>query len=175
MLTDAGLDVTTGVLSEQEAALNAPFRQWIQTGKPLVTVKLALSADGYIGVSGQRLMLSSRETHGTTMKLRAEAQAIIVGVRTALTDDPLLTVRDSRYPERYPLKIILDPNLKIKPGLHLFKKPDQVMVVCNTLLEGSAKADELKAMGMEVLGLPTDLSGKLQLINLMTLLWDKEK
>jgi len=113
MLEDAGIDVTSGVLAadaeqELEAYLNRQRRN-----RPQVTLKLAVSADGMIGRRGEgQLAITGRAARAQSHILRAESDAILVGIGTVLADDPELTCRLPGLEERSPVRVVLDRRLE---------------------------------------------------------------
>ena len=114
-----GVAVEHGLLAEPAAELNAFFNHWITNDLPLVTVKAAMTLDGKIATaSGESKWITGPSARREGMKLRHEADAIVVGVNTILADDPSLTVRDVRRPKpewRGPelRRIVLDPRARI--------------------------------------------------------------
>lgn len=113
MLTDAGIDVTSGVLEAEaekqlEAYLNRQRRK-----RPQVTLKLAVSADGMIGRRGEgQVAITGREARAQSHVLRAESDAILVGIGTVLADDPELTCRLPGLTDRSPVRVVLDRRLE---------------------------------------------------------------
>jgi diaminohydroxyphosphoribosylaminopyrimidine deaminase/5-amino-6-(5-phosphoribosylamino)uracil reductase len=113
MLERAGLEVSTGLLAEEAAEMNAAFRHWIVHRRPLVTVKAGMSLDGKIAtVAGESRWITGEKARALGMKLRAGADAILVGVKTVLADDPSLTVRLPGFKEKRWRRIILDPRAR---------------------------------------------------------------
>ena len=97
-LREAGIEVTVGILEEECKALNARFITFNLQHRPYVTLKWAESADGFLDVNrtgGHPVVLSTPLTAMFVHKQRAEHQAILVGTRTALLDNPSLTDRKS--------------------------------------------------------------------------------
>lgn len=95
MLRQAGIEVETGVCEAEALALNVGFFYRFSKKRPFITLKMAMSADGYIaGADGGRLQISGVEAQTYMHRyIRACHDAILVGARTALIDDPLLTTR----------------------------------------------------------------------------------
>ena len=120
-LREAGIDVTVGVLEEECKSLNARFMTFNLLHRPYVTLKWAESADGFLDKQregGAPVLFSNPLTSLFVHKLRAEHQAILVGRRTALLDNPSLTVR--HWYGRNPLRIVIDRDLSLPSGLNLF-------------------------------------------------------
>ena len=122
MLREAGVEVVTGVLEEEARALNPAFMTFQIRKRPYVYLKWAQSADGFMDVrrkdaSEHPVLLSSAETLRRVHRLRSEVAAIMVGTRTALLDNPSLTVR--HWVGRSPVRVVLDRTLKLPAGSHL--------------------------------------------------------
>ena len=140
ILQDAGCEVVVGVLEEECIALNKAFFTVQLKHRPFVTLKWAQSADGFIDVereSGEPVKLSSFLTQLVAHKRRAEHQAILVGTRTALLDNPSLSVRSWSGPQ--PLRIVIDRELKLSNSLHLFDgfQPTLVVTEKNNQIHGA--------------------------------------
>lgn len=117
-LRDAGIDVEVGVLEEECQELNKRFMTFHALHRPFVTLKWAQSADGFIGKTGERTLISNALAQTLSHKRRAEHQAIMVGRITALTDNPRLDVR--RWVGNNPLRVVMDRHLTLPTTLHLF-------------------------------------------------------
>ncbi len=96
ILRRAGIEVEHGVLADEATKLNQAFNHWIVQRTPFVTVKAAMTLDGKIATaSGESKWITGEEARAEGMRLRAGADAILVGVNTVLADDPSLTVRET--------------------------------------------------------------------------------
>jgi diaminohydroxyphosphoribosylaminopyrimidine deaminase/5-amino-6-(5-phosphoribosylamino)uracil reductase len=113
LLRQSGIRVSSGVLEEQATRLNEAFNHWIVEGRPLVTVKAAMSVDGKIATrTGESKWITGAASRRRGMELRQGADAILVGVNTVIRDDPSLTVRLPRVSKRV-RRIILDSNARV--------------------------------------------------------------
>lgn len=120
-LIDAGINVTVGVLEKECRELIKRFITFNLCHRPYIILKWAESSDGYMDVcrtSGTPAILSSPLSTMLVHKKRAEASAIMVGTRTALLDNPSLTVRN--WSGKNPVRIVIDRNLTLAKSLHLF-------------------------------------------------------
>ena len=107
LLARAGIEVAHGVLAREADAMNEAFNHWIVRHTPRVTVKAAMTLDGKIATAeGESKWITGAPARAWGMKLRAESDAVLVGVNTVLADDPALTVRIR--PMRRCRRIILD-------------------------------------------------------------------
>lgn len=122
-LREAGIEVKVGVLEEECKALIKRFVTQNIGKRPYITLKWAQSADGFIDIertSGHPVVLSTPITSMYVHKQRAENQSILVGRRTALLDDPSLTVRN--WYGKNPLRLVIDKDLSLPTELTLFDK-----------------------------------------------------
>ena len=142
-LRDAGREVTVGVLEKECRYLIRRFITFNTLHRPFITLKWAESADHFIDVErtdGNPVVLSSPLTSMLVHKKRAETDAIMVGRRTSLLDNPSLTVRN--WYGRNPVRIVLDRALSLPHSLRLFdgevptivftaeKHPDKNIFIC---------------------------------------------
>jgi diaminohydroxyphosphoribosylaminopyrimidine deaminase/5-amino-6-(5-phosphoribosylamino)uracil reductase len=111
-LADYGVKVDFSVEEEAARELNAPFFFAAASSKrPWVTLKLALSSDGKMNdPSGERRWISNELSRQEVQRMRANADAIAVGLGTVRADDPQLTVRGSVRPRIPPLRVVFDRN-----------------------------------------------------------------
>ncbi|MGH7650288.1 MAG: bifunctional diaminohydroxyphosphoribosylaminopyrimidine deaminase/5-amino-6-(5-phosphoribosylamino)uracil reductase RibD [Gemmatimonadaceae bacterium] len=109
-LTDYGVEVEFGVERAAAIELNAPFVfAATNTTRPWVTLKLALSADGFMNdPSGQRRWITNESSREEVQRMRANVDAIAVGLGTVLADDPKLTARGAIRPRIAPMRVIFD-------------------------------------------------------------------
>ena len=126
-LRNAGIQVDIG--SERDAAceLNAPFFASATYQRPWVTLKLAISADGAVAdPTGARRWITGPESRREVHRMRANSDAILVGIGTVLADDPELTVRDVPPPRVAPRRIVLDSDLRIPLHSNLVRNARQI-------------------------------------------------
>jgi diaminohydroxyphosphoribosylaminopyrimidine deaminase / 5-amino-6-(5-phosphoribosylamino)uracil reductase len=152
-LRRAGVSVVAGVLREEADELNAPFLFAARGAtRPFVTLKLAMSVDGAIvDASRKRSWLTGPESRAAVHAMRADADAVAVGIDTALADDPELTVREAPTPRVAPLRVVFDRRARLPLSSSLVKTVSAVPVVVIT--NGSNPDDEraLEASGVTVL------------------------
>jgi diaminohydroxyphosphoribosylaminopyrimidine deaminase / 5-amino-6-(5-phosphoribosylamino)uracil reductase len=139
LLRAAGVEVSSGLLAEEAAALNRDFNWWIVHHRPWVVAKIALSLDGRIVTpSGDDRWLTSPEARMAAHELRWESDAILVGAETARKDDPRLTVRlPGRKGKEQPWRVVVTRSGKLPARLHLFsdRYRDRTLVFRNQALE----------------------------------------
>lgn len=97
LLRRAGIDVSHGLLGDAASRLNESFNHWIVLRTPFVTVKCAMTLDGKIATpAGESKWITGAAARAEGIRLRAAADAILVGINTVLADDPSLTWRPGR-------------------------------------------------------------------------------
>lgn len=115
LLSDAGIQVTKGVLQDEARRANLGHIQRVSRDRPMVALKLALTADGY--AAGQshdpRLAITGAHANGLVHMMRSMHDAIMVGGGTIAADDSLLTVRLPGLDARKPLRVALDSDLRL--------------------------------------------------------------
>ena len=148
-LRAAGVDVTVGVEEAAARELNAPFFHALASDRPWVTLKLALSLDGGLADHTRRPgWLTSARSRREVHRLRAGADAVAVGIGTALADDPALTVRDAPAPRVPPARVVFDRGARLPLESRLARTAGEapVIVVCEDA--GSAEARRLAGAGV---------------------------
>ncbi|HLU37788.1 MAG TPA: bifunctional diaminohydroxyphosphoribosylaminopyrimidine deaminase/5-amino-6-(5-phosphoribosylamino)uracil reductase RibD [Planctomycetota bacterium] len=151
LLRAAGVEVVGGVEAEACAALNRPFARWLTLARPWTIAKWAMSLDGKIATrTGASRWISGEAARRSVHELRARVDAVAVGFRTVLRDDPLLTVRDVPGPS--PLRVVIDPEAALPLGTRLVQTAREVPVLA---LVGAQAPEErcvaLATAGVEVL------------------------
>ncbi len=118
-LRDRGIAVIEGVGAEEAARQNTAFACWVTRGRPHVTLKVAVSRDGFVGRAGERVRLTGPIADRFLHRQRAAMDAIAVGAGTVLTDDPALTVRLA-YRARPFTRVIFDWSLRVPAAARVF-------------------------------------------------------
>jgi diaminohydroxyphosphoribosylaminopyrimidine deaminase/5-amino-6-(5-phosphoribosylamino)uracil reductase len=130
MLADAGIALTTGVLAGEAALAHAGHIARVTKGRPHVTLKLAVSADGMIGKrQGERMIITGKDTFDAVQAMRTESDAVLIGIGTALIDDPRLTVRLPGLQSRSPVRIVLDATARLRPNSNLIQTARDVPLI----------------------------------------------
>ena len=121
-LRRAGVEVSTGVLREECDALVAPWFRYIESGRPFVTLKAAVTLDGKIATrGGDSRWITGEAARREVHRLRDRVDAVLVGAGTARADDPLLTARLPGGRGRDPVRVVLDSRLELPSSLKLFR------------------------------------------------------
>jgi diaminohydroxyphosphoribosylaminopyrimidine deaminase/5-amino-6-(5-phosphoribosylamino)uracil reductase len=156
ILRDEGVEVGFAHGAEATAArlANQAFRKWARTARPLVICKSAMSLDGFTATEGgDSKWISGPASRATVHRWRADADAVAVGIETALADDPRLTARDVDDPDpRQPLRIVFDSRarLPLDSALATMAREVPVLVVCADAAAPDRVA-ALRAAGVDVL------------------------
>lgn len=167
-LRAAGIAVDVGVEAEEALRTHAGHIRRVRDGRPHVLLKLAVSADGKVGLAGRRPVAITGEAARNFVHLkRAQHDAILIGIGTALADDPELTCRLPGMAGRSPVRVVLDTGLRLPPGSRLIRTARQTPVwivashaapetaECNLRREG---ADILRVGGAGALDLDVVLA-----------------
>ncbi|WP_262271264.1 bifunctional diaminohydroxyphosphoribosylaminopyrimidine deaminase/5-amino-6-(5-phosphoribosylamino)uracil reductase RibD [Microvirga yunnanensis] len=168
----AGIPMSVGCLAAEGARLHGGHVTRVTRGRPAVTVKLARSTEGFAGSRrGPRLMLTGEAGNGRVHLMRAHADAIMVGVGTALADDPLLNVRLPGLEDRSPVRIVVDSRLRTPATARLVESARRIPTWIVTTVDAPAEAERaLTARGVEVLRVPADGNGRVHLSEALHLL-----
>ncbi|MCB1497287.1 MAG: bifunctional diaminohydroxyphosphoribosylaminopyrimidine deaminase/5-amino-6-(5-phosphoribosylamino)uracil reductase RibD [Bauldia sp.] len=153
MLEEAGITVDSGVLADVARRDHAGHISRVTRGRPQVTLKLAVSADGMIGRrEGERMMITGKPALTAVQTMRAESDAVMIGIGTVLVDDPRLTVRLPGLEPRSPMRIVLDPSARLPLDTKLVTTAGDVpvLVVVGPAAGADAKA-ALTAAGVKVI------------------------
>jgi diaminohydroxyphosphoribosylaminopyrimidine deaminase / 5-amino-6-(5-phosphoribosylamino)uracil reductase len=152
-LRAAGIAVEIGIGAEEARHDHAGHIRRMRDGRPHVLLKLALSADGKAGAAGRHpLRITGEAARERVHLMRAQSDAIVIGIGTALADDPLLTCRLPGMGRNSPVRIVLDSRLRLPLGSRLVRSAREVplWVIGENAALRSAE-DGLRAQGVEVL------------------------
>lgn len=153
LLRAAGIEVDAGVLEEEGRRSLAGYLTRQTKNRPYVTLKLAVSADSMIGrEGGGQVAITGPAARAQVHSLRAETDAILVGIGTAIADDPLLTVRTLGLESQSPIRIVLDPALELPLTSKLVRSARDVPVIVVARPEmDEARVVPLQSAGVEIL------------------------
>jgi diaminohydroxyphosphoribosylaminopyrimidine deaminase/5-amino-6-(5-phosphoribosylamino)uracil reductase len=171
-LRAAGIKLEIGLYEAEARKLNESFAKFIRTGKPLVTLKSAMTLDGKIadvpkpgtehsadassaipaseGARSGYHWITGQASRAHVQRLRHRSDAIMAGVGTVMADDPLLTDRSGLPRRRKLLRVILDTYLRIPLDSRVIQTADNdVLVLCVTAEEGKKRALETKKIRVQ--------------------------
>ena len=170
ILKQQGIETEVGVLEDECRSLNEAYFKYITTGVPLVTLKFAQTLDGRIAAAtGHSRWISSEKFLYLAHKLRSTNDAIMVGVDTVLAVNPQLTLRLVKGSS--PTRIVLDSTLRIPHDALILGNQE----LARTIVATTARADKTKfsglfEVGIEVLAVPENEEGKVDLKILLGML-----
>jgi diaminohydroxyphosphoribosylaminopyrimidine deaminase/5-amino-6-(5-phosphoribosylamino)uracil reductase len=156
-LRDAGIEVEIDSTAEARAVeINEAFVHFMRTGRPLVTLKGALTLDGKIAgpedenTPGQIPWITSATAREHVQQLRHSHDAILTGIGTVLSDNCRLTDRTGRERSRPLLRIVLDSLLRLPPDSHLVRSCDHDVLAVTTSAASPERRKRLEALGVRV-------------------------
>jgi diaminohydroxyphosphoribosylaminopyrimidine deaminase/5-amino-6-(5-phosphoribosylamino)uracil reductase len=153
-LQDAGITVDYGLLEQDARALNVGFIKRMESGRPWVISKLAMSLDGRTAMaSGESKWITSAESREDVHRFRAESSAILTGINTVLADDPSLNARLKATDVIQPVRVILDSKLQMPVAAQMATLPGRTLVL--TCTKNEQKQQALIQAGFEVHCLPS--------------------
>ena len=136
LLENAGIEVVSGVLEEDCKDLNKRFFTFHQKKRPFIILKWAESADGFLDKDFKPTQIGNPLTKQFVHTLRSEEQAILVGINTALNDNPSLTTRE--ISGRNPVRILIDFDLKVPQNFKIYNEEAETLVF-NSLKDSQDK------------------------------------
>jgi diaminohydroxyphosphoribosylaminopyrimidine deaminase / 5-amino-6-(5-phosphoribosylamino)uracil reductase len=172
-LVEAGIKVHVGLLAEEARALNEVFIHYMHTGKPFVILKWAMSLDGQmVSHEYDSRQISQKEAQHHTHQLRACCDAILIGAKTAMLDNPRLTVRQPlplALNAKQPWRIILLGNKHLPGNLKIFDmaEPGKTILVTSKEHDIDYYKNTLK-LSQELWLLPANGDGLIDLQSLLT-------
>lgn len=157
ILRDAGIEVVERVLAAEAADAMAGYLIRSLKKRPEVTLKLALSRDGMIGRPGEgQIAITGEVSRRQVHMMRAASDAILVGIGTALADDPELTVRLPGLAGRSPARIVLDRTARLPLTSRLVQTARDVPLLVATCAEADARRKlELERAGADLVATET--------------------
>ena len=168
ILEDAGIKVTTDYLREECDALNPVFFHYITQHTPYVTLKYAMTMDGKIATfAGHSQWITGETARARVHRDRHLNTAIMVGVGTILADDPLLTCRLPEGGGKNPIRIICDTSLRTPLTAKTVNTTDEAATIIATAENDPARHTPYLAKGCQILVVPKDSSGSIDLKILM--------
>ncbi len=162
-LKRAQIKVVCGVLEDEAIKINEVYLKYVSVGLPFVTLKIAQSLDGKIATkTGDSKWITSEESRKHVHRMRAEVDAVLVGINTVLADDPFLNTRSVRGED--PIKIVLDSTLRIRVDSKVLSGAALIVAACNGA--DKSRISSLEKRGADVWLLPP-LNGKVDLKEVM--------
>ena len=159
-LRAAGIDLVAGIAEYEAQRLNEAFAVWIATQRPLVTLKSAMTLDSHMilppGHEGRSRWITSEAARAEGIRMRHAADAILTGIGTVLTDNPLLTDRTG-LPRRRPLlRVVLDSRLRLPLRSRIVRTGKNDVIVFTAASLSNPRARALARAGLEVVNIGAD-------------------
>lgn len=154
-LRRAGVRLTRGILEPAARELIAPFATAMRTRRPLVIAKVAQSLDGRIATAhGESRWITSAAARVRAHRLRAQVDAVLVGIDTVLADDPLLSVRGVAHRAGRPIKVILDSRLRLPLQARCLSKRSPAPTIVAATHRDHPQRRALERRGVHLLSFP---------------------
>ncbi len=166
-LRSLGHVVDVGTMEDECAELLAGYIIHRLHGRPLVTLKAAVTLDGYIASdTGDSRWISGSESRSRGHAMRAESDAVLVGIETVISDDPLLTVR--HVTGLSPMRVVMDSSLRIRESSRIIETASQTPVLLVYTRADSERIETLNAIdGVETLICEPTADGRVSLAALL--------
>ena len=162
-LRQAGITVELGIEEERCQRLIAPFARHILSGFPFTIYKTAMTLDGKTATaSGDSRWISGEQSRKLVHQLRDRVEAIMVGIGTVLSDDPLLNTRLPNTGGRDPLRIVIDSKLKMPVECAMLQQRSSAKTLIATIVNEPEKCAMLQQAGAEVMQFPA-VAGRVSL------------
>lgn len=160
-LRAAGIVVDVGVCADEAARDHAGHFRRVREGRPHVILKLAVSPDDKIGAAGGKpVAITGEAARARVHLLRAQCDAVLIGIGTVLADDPLLTCRLPGMAKRSPVRVVLDRALRLPGDGKLVHSAREVPLWAMTTDTAEAPAAaKLGAAGVQVLRVKANADG----------------
>ncbi len=153
ILEAAGIEVQLSHASSNAAQLSQPFLHRVATGRPWLIAKWAQTLDGRIATrTGESQWISNPRCRRRVHRLRAKVDAILIGIGTALADDPMLTPRGCRSIRRVAKRVVLDTAGRLPRESKLVRTADEIPTIVYT-------RDPMRFTGTSIIAEQVDLDG----------------
>ena len=165
ILKEHGIEVETGILEEECRKLNDIFFFYIQNDIPYTALKYAMTLDGKIATAaGESKWISGEAAREHVHHLRHQYAAIMAGIGTVLSDDPMLNARIEHGND--PIRVICDSTLKISEESQIVKTAKDIQTIIATVSQDDEKIKKLKQKGCQILK-TTPQNGKVNIKELL--------
>ncbi|MGD8440078.1 MAG: bifunctional diaminohydroxyphosphoribosylaminopyrimidine deaminase/5-amino-6-(5-phosphoribosylamino)uracil reductase RibD [Holophagae bacterium] len=170
-----GIEVTEGVGADSARLLNRRWLTWVNTRRPWVSAKAAISLDGRIATrTGHSTWITGEDARQRGLELREEHDAILVGVETVIADNPRLTRRLGRNPVRGWTRVVLDATLRTPSDAIVVSDEPEITLIAHTGEATAANRSRLGSAGVELVELPADDDGRVDVTSVLDLLGERD-
>jgi diaminohydroxyphosphoribosylaminopyrimidine deaminase/5-amino-6-(5-phosphoribosylamino)uracil reductase len=154
-LTEAGIEVEAGLLADEAERGNEGWLTSVRLGRPFVTWKYAASLDGRTAAAdGTSRWITCAESRADVHRLRAEADAVLVGSGTVLADDPHLAVRNAPLRVGQPLRVVLDSSARTPVHARVLDDAAPTLILVAEDVAAGENVAALRKAGAEVAAVP---------------------
>lgn len=158
ILREAGVSVDVGVLAREASELNAGYVLWATAKRPLVTLKIVQSLDGRAATSsGENGYIGGERARAYGHLLRGRHDAVLIGIETALAEDPELTCRIPGLEGRSPVRVVLDSRLRLSEWSNLAKSAAEIPTL---VFSGRPAGGALAGCGVKLVQVQRDARGR---------------
>lgn len=172
ILREHGIEVTENVLQDECDELNEVFFHYIMTKLPFVTMKYAMTADGKIAAyTGESKWITGEESRQNVQRDRLKNSAIMVGIGTVISDNPMLTCRLEN--SRNPMRIVCDTNLRTPLNSVLVQTASEIPLVIATCSNNAELISEYEKLGCRIIKV-AEKDGHTDLNQLMSILGEEK-
>ena len=171
-LRDAGIEVVEGILESKAIELNRGFIARVTKKLPFVTLKMAMSIDSRIATkTGDSKWITCEKARYSSHFLRSKHDAILTGIGTVLSDNPILNTRISGLENRSPTRIIMDTKLRLPVDSQIVSTATEYKtIICTTGAAEKSKKKHIESFGLQVVTLTGNKSGRVSLIETLEFL-----
>ncbi len=176
-LEEAGIEIKTGVLEQEAKEINEIFIKHITEQKPFIYLKTGQTLDGYLATrTGDSRWVTNEKARKYGHQLRHKVDGILVGIGTVISDNPRLTTRLDNKVGKDPIRIVLDSNLRTPIDANIINEDSESPTFLITTEDYNRdKYTELnKFNNINILVLPKDKNGRIELNQLLKELYQKE-
>lgn len=173
-LQASGIKVHVGECARRAQEIIEGFAKYVQTKIPFAIAKFAISLNGEMVTGpGESKWISGEESRKMVHIFRSQVDAVMVGIGTAITDDPRLTIRIPEVPvSQQPLRVVVDSYGRLSPTSAMLNEPGATLVAVSKI--SKARERSLTASGAEVIRLPSENGERVDLTALMRVLGEKD-
>lgn len=174
-LKKADISVKVGLLEDEAKRLNEAFVVYMEKKRPFFIMKAAASLDGKIATKTcDSKWISNEESRKYANRLRSTMDGILVGINTVIADNPMLVPQILR-PKKCPVRIVLDSKLRIPLASDIVKTSEKYRTIVFASEDSrSDKEAKLKSLGVEIIKVPKEESGRVSLKHICEELYKRE-
>jgi diaminohydroxyphosphoribosylaminopyrimidine deaminase/5-amino-6-(5-phosphoribosylamino)uracil reductase len=172
-LRRTGMSLTLGIARLEAETLNKAYVHWAKSKRPYVILKAGMTLDGQIATSsGEAKWITSTSSRREVHQLRAEVDAVVVGIGTVLADDPSVTARlgtrFQRLAKKQPLRVVVDSRLRTPLDARILRRVDGARtLIATTRAAQAGRRLALERLGVDIVVLPA-VKGRVSLLALMS-------